>query len=144
MEYGGVQTISEVYREHRTQLQAECSREEGVRRSVVFDSLTPWTVARQAPLSMGFSRQGYWSGLPSPPPGNLPDSKIELTSLMSHILAGGFFTTSTTWRIAPQMPGLSFLWSPHHSLLSPCLLSSAVSSAIPSHNCFTGVSLMPR
>ena len=39
--------------------------------------LTPWTVARQAPLSMGFSRQEYWSGLPHPPPGDLPNTGIE-------------------------------------------------------------------
>ena len=38
---------------------------------------TPWTVARQAPLSLGFSRQEYWSGLPFPPPGDLPDPGIE-------------------------------------------------------------------
>ena len=38
---------------------------------------TPWTVARQAPLSMGFSRQGYWSGLPCPPPGDLPSPGIK-------------------------------------------------------------------
>ena len=55
------------------------------------------TVARQAPLSMGFSRQEYWSGLPCPPPGDLPDSGIEPVSLMSPALAGGFFTTSATW-----------------------------------------------
>ena len=53
----------------------------------------PCTVARQAPLSMGFSRQEYWSGLPSPPPGDLPKPM----SLMSPALAGGFFTTSATW-----------------------------------------------
>ena len=40
-------------------------------------STTPWTVARQAPLSMGFSRQEYWSGLPCPPPGDLLDSGIK-------------------------------------------------------------------
>ena len=44
--------------------------------SVVSDSL-PWTVAHQAPLSMGFFRQKYWSGLPFPSPGNLPDAGIE-------------------------------------------------------------------
>ena len=38
---------------------------------------TPWTVARQAPLSVGFPRQEYWSGLPFPPPGDLPDPGIE-------------------------------------------------------------------
>ena len=41
---------------------------------------TPWTVAYQAPLSMGFSRQEYWSGLPFPSPGDLPDPGIELGS----------------------------------------------------------------
>ena len=41
---------------------------------------TPWTVACQAPLSMGFSRQDYWSGLPFPPPGDLPDPGIRLGS----------------------------------------------------------------
>ena len=43
----------------------------------------PWTVARQAPLSMGFPRQEYWSGLSCPPPGDLPDPKVEPASLMS-------------------------------------------------------------
>ena len=47
---------------------------------------TPWTVARQAPLSMGFFRQEYWSGLPSPPPGDLPDQGIKPTSLTSPAL----------------------------------------------------------
>ena len=56
-------------------------------------SATPWTAAHQAPLSMGFSRQEYWSGVPCPPPGDLPDLKIELVSLMSPALAGEFFTT---------------------------------------------------
>ena len=45
----------------------------------------------------GFSRQEYWSGLPRPPPGDLPNPGIKLMSLMSPVLAGGFFTTSTTW-----------------------------------------------
>ena len=55
---------------------------------------TPWAVARQAPLFMGFSRQEYWSGFPCPPPGGLPDPGIQPVSLMYHALAGGFFTTS--------------------------------------------------
>ena len=54
---------------------------------------TLWTVAHQAPLSMGFSRQEYWRGLPCPPPGDLPDPGIEPTSLMSYALAGRFFAT---------------------------------------------------
>ena len=57
----------------------------------------PWTVARQAPLSMGFSRQEYWGGLPCPPPGDVPDPGIKPASLLSPALAGGFFTTNTTW-----------------------------------------------
>ena len=57
---------------------------------------TPWTVAHQAPLSMGFFRQKYWSGLPCPPPGDLPDPGMETVSLLSPALAGGLFTTSTT------------------------------------------------
>ena len=58
---------------------------------------TLWTVARQAPLSMGFSRQEYWSGLPFPSPGDLPHLGIEPVSLKSPALAGGLFTTNTTW-----------------------------------------------
>ena len=50
---------------------------------------TPWTGAHQAPLSMGFPRQEYWSGLAFPSPGDVPDSGIELSS---PALAGGFFT----------------------------------------------------
>ena len=49
-------------------------------RSVVSNSASPWTVAHQAPLSMGFSRQEYWSGLPFPSPGDLPDPGIESES----------------------------------------------------------------
>ena len=52
----------------------------------------------EAPLSMGFSRQEYWSGLPFPSPGGLPDPGIEPTSLMSPALAGGFFITSANWK----------------------------------------------
>ena len=54
-------------------------------------SATPWIVAHQAPLSMGFPRQKYWSGLPGSPPGDLPDPGIEPTPFPT--LAGGFFTT---------------------------------------------------
>jgi len=62
--------------------------------SVVSDSFaTPWTVAHQAPLSMEFPRQEYWSGVPSPTSGTLPDPGIEPMSLASPSLADGFFTT---------------------------------------------------
>ena len=57
---------------------------------------TPWTVASQAPLSLGFSRQKYWNELPCPPPGDLPDPGIKPASLLSLALAGGFFTASAT------------------------------------------------
>ena len=66
------------------------------RFSRVSHFVTLWTVPCQAPLFMGFSRQKYWSGLPCPPPGDLPDPEIEPTPLTSPALAGEFFTTSTT------------------------------------------------
>ena len=54
--------------------------------------VTPWTVACQAPLSMEFSRQEYWSGLPFPPPGDLPDPGIEQESPAAPVLqADSFF-----------------------------------------------------
>ena len=77
--------------------------------------MTPWTIPCQASLSIGFTRQEYWNGLPFPPPEGLPDPGIEPTSPVSLALAGGFFTTEpprdqqsisrrmneTLW---PQMP----------------------------------------
>ena len=64
-----------------------------------------WTVARQASLFVGFSRQEHWSGLLCPPPGHLPDPGIEPMSLKSPALAGEFFTTRTQ----PGKPGLSWV-----------------------------------
>ena len=61
--------------------------------SVVPDSTTPWTVALLAPLSTGFPRQEYWSGLPFPSLGDLPDPGIEQAFPASPALAGRFFTT---------------------------------------------------
>ena len=61
--------------------------------SSVSVSATTWTVARQVSLSMEFSRQEYWSGLPFPSPGDLPDPGIEPAFLASPALAGGFLTT---------------------------------------------------
>ena len=60
---------------------------------------TPWIVTHQVPLSMGFSRQEYWSGLPCPSPGDLPNAGTEPTFLVPPALAGGFFITSATWTI---------------------------------------------
>ena len=70
--------------------------------------VTAWTVALQAPLSMGFSGQEYWCGLPCPSSGDLPDPQMELVSLTSNLhrqevfLFVCFFTTSATWE-AQQM-----------------------------------------
>ena len=58
---------------------------------------TPWTIAHWAPLSVGFSRQEYWSGLPCPPPGDLPDPGWNPHLLHLPALTGGLFTTSTIW-----------------------------------------------
>ena len=66
---------------------------ESVSHSVVSNCLTPWTIAHQASLSIEFSRQDYWSGLPFHSPGGLPDAGIKLRSLA---LAGGFFTVWAT------------------------------------------------
>ena len=57
---------------------------------------TLWTVAHQAPLSMAFSRQEYWSGLSCPLPGDLPNPEIKPVSLTSRALADWFFTTNAT------------------------------------------------
>ena len=57
--------------------------------------VTLWIIARQAPLSLGFSRREGWSGLPCAPPGDLPKPWIKLTSFMSPALADRFFTTES-------------------------------------------------
>ena len=90
----------------------------------MFDSATPWTGTHQAPLSMGFSRQEYWSGLPCFPPGYLPDPGIVPTSGASPALADWFFTTSAPWEApastsvnrpqAPGFPGNPSLKLPAH------------------------------
>ena len=77
--------------------------------------VTLWPVAHQALLSMGFSRQEYWSGLPRPSPGDLPNPGMEPMPHVSLALAGGFFTTNATreahvyystviYLLAPQPP----------------------------------------
>ena len=62
-------------------------------RSVVSNSVTPWAIVHQAALFLGFSRQEYWSGLPFPSPGDLPDPGVEPET---PVLAGKFFTTRAT------------------------------------------------
>ena len=69
--------------------------------------VTLWTVACQAPLSMGFSKQEYWSGLPFPSPRNLRDPGIEPVLHTFHELVDGFFNSSATWET-------------HHKLISCC------------------------
>ena len=83
-----------------------------------------WTVARQAPLSVGFSRQKYWSGLPCPSPGDLPDPGIEPASPESSASTGGLFTTvppGKPWK--PQRGLLAPLWSSFTSFYSPTFMS---------------------
>ena len=84
---------------------------------------TLWTVALQALLSMGFPRQAYWSGLPFPSPGDLPDPRIE--RLMSPASAGRFFTSSIIWEALwrPQIRlwNLSALGAGQASVTHPAL-----------------------
>ena len=68
--------------------------------------VTPRTIVCQAPLCIGLSRQEYWSGLPCPPPGDLPHLGTEPPSLMSPALTGRFLTTSAIWEV-PQIP---YIW----------------------------------
>ena len=72
--------------------------------------VTPWTVARQAPLSMEFSRQEYWSGLPFPSSGDLPDPGMEPVSPESPALAGGFFATGPPGKLKDLGLGLQFFF----------------------------------
>ena len=81
-----------------------------------------WTVALQAPLSKGFSRPEYWSGLPFLPPRDLPDPGIQPKSLMSPALAGGFFTAEPPGK--PPLEWVAILFSrdlpnPRIKLTSP-------------------------
>ena len=73
------------------------------------DSAILWTVACQAPLSMDFFRQKYWSGLPCPLSVDLPDPGIEAASLASLALAGGFFSTSASWEAPLSLYKVTYL-----------------------------------
>ena len=96
--------------------------------SCVWLFVTLWTVTCQALLSLGFSRQEHWSGLPCPPPGDLTDPEIEPSSLMSPALAGGFFTTSATLE-----------WSESYSVTSDSLWPQGLYSPWNSPGWNTGV-----
>ena len=94
--------------------------------------VTLWTAARQASLSMGFSRQEYWSGLPCPPPGGLPNPGTEFPSLLFVAWTGRFFTSSTTWE-APTWPDLpnSQASSPNILLLTRAQFSHVAPRSLP-------------
>ena len=77
--------------------------------SHVWPFVTPWTVARQGRLPVGFSSKEHWTGLPCPPPGDLPEPGIKPGSLTSPVLAGELFTTSTTWE-ALELGGLTDIY----------------------------------
>ena len=70
---------------------------------------TPWTVTRQAPLSMGFSRQEYRTGVPFSPPGDFLNPGTQLASLLPLTLAGEFFTTSTTWEASVKQDSFEYI-----------------------------------
>ena len=76
--------------------------------SRIWLSATPWTVAHQALLCMEFSRQEYWSRLPFPSPGDLPDPGAKPVSLKSPAQTGGLFTTSATWKTQRSLFFLNF------------------------------------
>ena len=80
---------------------------------------TLWTLALQAPLSMGFSRQEHWSRLPFPPPGDLLNPGIEP---LSPGLAGRFFTTSTTWEARESHSTCRILFNHHNKCRGMYLL----------------------
>ena len=85
----------------------------------------PQTVSHQASLSMGFSRQEYWSGLSCHPPGDLPGPGMEPALLMSPVLAGGFFTARTTWEAQVMCAFLKCFY-----LISQCVSCGMQGSSI--------------
>ena len=87
-----------------------------------------WTVAHQAPLFTGFSRQEYWSGLPFPSPGDLPDPGVEPKSPASLVLAGRFFTTEQLGKPLPEVDQTQMsLPMSQSSLLPSCAFAITIS-----------------
>ena len=106
--------------------------------------VTPWTIARQAPLSMGFSRQKYWSGLGIflEWSGDLPDPGIKPTSLMSPALEGGCFIMSATWENLLIYRWYLYLFVGLTFICSPLLKTNYAVSPQYTHtktNIFTGL-----
>ena len=85
--------------------------------SVMSNSATSWTIAHQAPLSMEFSRQEYGSGLPCPPPDDLPDPRIELVSPMSPALQADSLLIEPLQKPATKHKMVEYLLPTLHSLL---------------------------
>ena len=83
--------------------------------SHVWHFVTLWTVSHQPPLPMEFSREEYWTGLPFPSLGNLPNPGSKPTSLLSPTIVGIFFTTSATWEAQAYIIGLKLLMFPQSS-----------------------------
>ena len=98
--------------------------------------MTPWTVACQATLSIGFPKQEYWNGLPFPPAGDLPDPGIALESPKSLALAGGFFTTEPPEKdrqiIDQKFSHYHFVWS----IVIQMTHISAFTLSLPDFVCF--------
>ena len=96
-----------------------------------------WSIACQAPLSIGFSRQEYWDGLPCPPPGSLPNPGVKPRS---PALTCGFFTTSATWEAwsgrGCQICSLSVAFSSKWSLCQSGIFGAAYSDAV---SCYHGI-----
>ena len=111
--------------------------------SVMSNALWPYGlyIACQAPLSMGFSRQEYQSGLPCSPPRDLPNPGMEPTSLMSPALAGRFFTTTATWEALKQSLAhyKVSMWSERCSVMSDSLRPHELYSSWNSSGQNTGV-----
>ena len=101
-------------------------------------SATPWTAARQAPLSMRFPGKEDWSGLPFPPPGDLPDPGIEPACLMSPVLAGGLFTTGATgFGRGSVLPGQRWWRAPCFRAQQPVLGLSCASCPRGTGSCWS-------
>ena len=101
-----------------------------------------WTVARQVPPFKGFSGQEYWSGLPSPSSGDLPDPGIEPTSLNISCIGGRLFTTHTTWNtkysgVWGRVYGLR-IWPQRVNFFPVCIYSLEVMNQLSSLEIFTG------
>ena len=122
---------------------------QGVSCSVMSDSPTPWTIACQAPLSMGFSRQEYWSGLPFPSPGDLPNlrDRTQVFHIVGRFHLSHQGSPSSTTRIHTQVPytgrWILYLWPPRQVLRRTflCMCTSTRTDSVCYCNLITQISL---